>query len=672
MIANGLVLTAGGIALARFYTKKSVFFLLLGAGLLATAFLDGYHAVITSSLMAGHTRSAQWILTPWSGAASRLFLSLLMCASLLARRLDEQHAVVTKRREIFVYLFTATWAMASFIVFMCLNLPPPYLPHFIVHRPVELIPSLLFAAALIGYSRRRTSTDGLDNWLALSLIASIATQIAMMSYGSLYDPIFVAAHLLKILSYVLLLNGLFISMYSIFKREEEHTIYLGRVNESLAEEIKQRQRAEEELWHAHDGLEAQVRARTAELGQANKELSTEIAERKREESKRQALEQQLRQAQKMEAVGRLAGGIAHDFNNLLMVIQSYTEMLQDSLPAHDRLRKNTQEIMKAAERGARLTGQMLAFSRKQITSPVVLDLNAVINETAKMLKRLIGEDIEFLVDPAKSLWTILADSDQIVHVLMNLCVNSRDAMQGGGTLTIATGNVTVDEGNTDGHPDVAPGEYVKFSVTDTGTGISKGEQEKIFDPFFTTKGVGKGTGLGLAMVYGVVKQSGGYVWIDSERGQGACFTIYLPRAKGTIASDKSVKAEVRPLGAETLLVAEDEEALREAMCDFLRSLGYTVLAASSGQQALSAASEHEGHIDLLITDVVMPKMSGRELSQMLGSLRPDLKTIHMSGYTDDAVLRHGIHESGATFLHKPFSLGTLARKVRDTIDRSVQ
>ena len=259
----------------------------------------------------------------------------------------------------------------------------------------------------------------------------------------------------------------------------------------------------------------------------------DITDRKRAAEQREKLEQQLRQAQKMEAVGRLAGGIAHDFNNLLMVIQSYTEMLQDSLPAHNPLRRNTQEIMKAAKRAASLTGQMLAFSRKQILSPVVLDLNAVIDETAKMLQRLIGEDIEFRVSSAESLWAIEADSDQMVQVLMNLCVNARDAMPQGGTLTIATGNVTVEEGGIGGQPPVhAPGDYVRLSVTDTGTGISKDMQERIFEPFFTTKEVGKGTGLGLAMVYGIVKQSGGYVWVDSELGQGACFTIYLPRTNG--------------------------------------------------------------------------------------------------------------------------------------------
>jgi two-component system cell cycle sensor histidine kinase/response regulator CckA len=396
----------------------------------------------------------------------------------------------------------------------------------------------------------------------------------------------------------------------------------------------------------------------------------DITGRKQEEETRHKLERQLRQAQKMEAVGRLAGGIAHDFNNLLMVIKSYTEMLQDSLSLENGLRRNTEQVLKAADRATSLTGQMLAFSRKVITSPVALDLNAVVHDTAKMLRRLIGEDIEFRVQPAESVWTIEADSDQMVQVLMNLCVNARDAMPQGGTLTIATENVTVEDGSMGRRPYVLPGDYLKLSVADTGAGISKETEEQIFEPFFTTKEVGKGTGLGLAMVYGIAKQNGGYVWVDSELGQGSCFTVYLPRKEGAVLPIMPSKAEPQPRGTETLLVAEDEEALREAICGYLRSLGYRVLAASSGEEALRAADQHDGPIDLLITDVIMPKMSGRELSQVLGSRRADLKTIYMSGYTDDAVLRQGIHDLGAQFLQKPFSLGTLAHKVRDKLGRS--
>jgi two-component system cell cycle sensor histidine kinase/response regulator CckA len=395
----------------------------------------------------------------------------------------------------------------------------------------------------------------------------------------------------------------------------------------------------------------------------------DITERKREENKRGALEQQLRQAQKMEAVGRLAGGIAHDFNNVLMIIQSYAEMLQDRLPVQDSLRRNTEQVLKAADRGASLTKQLLAFGRKQLISPVVLDLNAVVSKAVNMLKRLIGEDIELQVKVAEVPWAVKADPDQIAQVLVNLCVNARDAMPQGGTLTIATSNVTMSEDILEKHPYVIPGNYVLLSVTDTGTGISKDLQEHIFEPFFTTKERGKGTGLGLPIVFGIVKQSGGYVWADSELGQGACFTIYLPMVEGAVAPNVSAEAGAPPRGTETLLVVEDEEFIREGICEFLRSLGYTVFAASSGRQALLIASEQE-QIDLLLTDVVMPQMSGRELSQMLVSLRPGLKTIHMSGYTDDAVLRYGINELHTAFLQKPFGLGALARKVRETLGRA--
>ncbi len=380
---------------------------------------------------------------------------------------------------------------------------------------------------------------------------------------------------------------------------------------------------------------------------------------------RNILQQQLRQAQKMESVGRL--GIAHDFNNLLMVIQSYTELLQESLPVGDVLRQRTHEVMKATERAASLTGQLLAFSRKQITSPVLLKLNAIITETAKMLKRVIGEDIEFRVSLSDSPGFIHADPDQIVQILMNLCVNARDAMPRGGILTIATQNVTVGEGGVSGYPFVVSGEYVMLSVTDTGIGMSDEVKEQIFEPFFTTKDVGKGTGLGLSMVYGIAKQSGGYVWAESVPGQGAHFMVYLPRVKKGCTPRIPARASASPRGTETLLVVEDEDALRDAICDYLRGMGYTVVAAGSGRQALEKVGQYGRRIDMLITDVVMPKMSGRELSETLGRFSPDLRTLFMSGYTDDSALRHGIRDLSTTFLQKPFPLDHLARKVRDVL-----
>lgn len=399
-------------------------------------------------------------------------------------------------------------------------------------------------------------------------------------------------------------------------------------------------------------------------------IARDISGRKRAEQQREELELKLRQAQKMEAIGQLAGGIAHEFNNLLMVIQSYAETLEDKLPAYGGLRKNTQAIKNAAERAATLTRQMLAFSRKQMLMPVLLDLNGVIGDTAKLLVRLIGEDVEFRIEADESLWAVEADAGQVVQVLMNLSANARDAMPLGGKLTIATGNLVVGpEGRIVGPMGgrVAPGEYVWFSVADTGTGMNDEVREHIFEPFFTTKEVGRGTGLGLATVFGIVKQSAGYIDVKSEAGKGACFTIYLPRATGRAAAETVARVEEAPKGAERLLLVEDEAAVRQVMGEYLQERGYTVLAAEDGQQALVVASECKDRIDLLITDLVMPGQSGLELAQTLQGLRPGLKTIYMSGHPDDAIARHGGEPGEAIFLQKPFTLSALARKLRDAL-----
>ncbi len=390
----------------------------------------------------------------------------------------------------------------------------------------------------------------------------------------------------------------------------------------------------------------------------------DITGRKQAEEQIKRLEEQFRHAQKMEAVGRLAGGIAHDFNNLLMVIRSYTEILEDSLGAKDAARRNTQAILHAAGRAANLTAQMLAFSRKQVLSPVPLNLNDAVAESAKMLQRLIGEDIELRVEPAASLWTVRADPDQISQVLMNLGVNSRDAMPMGGILTLETHNTTADASLIARYPFMAPGDYAVLSVTDTGTGISQEVQERMFEPFFTTKSVGKGTGLGLASVYGIVKQSGGYLLCESEPGQGACFSVYLPRIQHDLSEEELYQANWLLHGNETILIVEDEEALRASMGQFLTGLGYTILAAESGQQALAIANHYREPIHLMISDVAMPRMSGRELAQSLADIRPNMKTVFMSGYIDDAV---GVQMDGVAFLQKPFSLAVLARKLRDLL-----
>jgi PAS domain S-box-containing protein len=393
---------------------------------------------------------------------------------------------------------------------------------------------------------------------------------------------------------------------------------------------------------------------------------SKIARDRSEAIKAQKFEEQFRQAQKLESLGRLTGGVAHDFNNLLMVISSYTEMLQEKLPPEDSLRRNTQQVLTAAKRAANLTQQLLAFSRKQVLSPQNLDLNAVVDETAKMLKRLIGEDIELTFLTTKPLWSVTADPGQITQVLMNLCVNARDAMPGGGKLTIETRNVVVDAQTAARRPGFLPGDYAMLAVTDTGTGMTKEVQERLFEPFFTTKERGKGTGLGLATVYGIVKQSGGHIWVYSEPNNGSCFKLYFPKVDQSVTTTMHQQFSTIESHGETILVAEDEDSLRESISKYLNERGYIVLKAADGQQALELADHHDGPIHLLLTDVIMPKMSGPELARRL-ACRPGMVALFMSGYTDDAIVSHGVLQAGTAFVQKPFSLSALGIKVRETL-----
>ncbi|MFI5182593.1 MAG: PAS domain S-box protein [Thermoanaerobaculia bacterium] len=385
-------------------------------------------------------------------------------------------------------------------------------------------------------------------------------------------------------------------------------------------------------------------------------------------TERQQLEAQLRQAQKMEAVGRLAGGVAHDFNNLLTVIQGYGEVLQSSLARGDPNSAPVEEILKAAERAASLTRQLLAFSRKQVLLPRVVSLNDVVRNVDKMLRRLIGEDVELVISLGTALGSVKADPGQIEQVLMNLAVNARDAMPDGGRLTIEVANVDLDEESAKkpGHPE--PGSYVMLAVSDTGVGMNAETLSHLFEPFFTTKGPGKGTGLGLATVYGIVKQSGGYVWASSVLGSGTTFRMHLPRVEGEAAVAVPERVADAQGGQETILVVEDEAAVRRIAVSVLSSRGYTVLEAGSAIDGLDLAERHPERIDLLLTDVIMPGVSGHEMAERLVARRPGLKVLFMSGYVDDAIASHGVLEPGIHLLKKPFTPSSLAREVRSVLD----
>jgi CheY-like chemotaxis protein len=360
--------------------------------------------------------------------------------------------------------------------------------------------------------------------------------------------------------------------------------------------------------------------------------------------------------------------VAHDFNNILTAITGYGELLLMKLDPNDPRRQDLNDILVAAERAASLTRQLLAFSRKQVLQPQRLDLNGVVNNLDKMLRRIIGEDIELVTVLGPELGTVMADPGQIEQMIMNLAVNARDAMPQGGNLTIETANADLDEAYSQRRVGVAPGPYVMLAVSDTGVGLDRESQDRIFEPFFTTKELGKGTGLGLSTVYGIIKQSGGYIWVYSEPGEGTTFKIYLPRfdTLGELAEVSQIPDRCE-WGTETILLVEDEDLVRQVTSRILAGHGYTVLEAASGRDALVVSREHPGPVHLMLTDVVMPGMSGQELAESMKSLRPRMKVLFMSGHTENTIVHHGVLDPGIAFIQKPFRYNTLARKVREVL-----
>jgi signal transduction histidine kinase len=396
--------------------------------------------------------------------------------------------------------------------------------------------------------------------------------------------------------------------------------------------------------------------------------SEKKAERKQAEEEREKLQAQFNQAQKMESVGRLAGGVAHDFNNMLGIILGYAEIALYETRTGTPLHHNLKEIQKAARRSADITRQLLAFARKQTIAPMVLDLNSAVEGMLKMLRRLIGEDLDLVWMPGAGLWPVKMDPSQVDQILANLCVNARDAIAGVGKVTIETQNVTFDEAYCAHHVGFVPGEFALLAVSDDGCGMDKETQERLFEPFFTTKEIGKGTGLGLATVYGIVKQNDGYIDVYSETGKGAAFKIYLPRHAGRAVDTPAESAAEIPLcRGETVLLVEDEPAMLKMGKMMLEKLGYGVLVADTPGKAVRLAEAHPGDIHLLVTDVVMPEMTSRDLADRLQSLYPKLKRLFMSGYTANVIVHHGVLEQGVHFIQKPFSLQQLAVKVREAM-----
>ncbi len=501
-----------------------------------------------------------------------------------------------------------------------------------------------------------------------------ALQVSRMRFQRLFDSGVIGIVVGDVSGRVVEANGAFLTMVG-YTHDEllAGELHLGEMtppewahaNASAIEQLRERgfSRPWEKEYIRKDGTRVPALVAVASLdGSEYMSISLNLSERKR-------LEDQVRRAQKMEAIGTLAGGVAHDFNNLLSVVLTYTGLLLDGLTDGDPVKADLEEVKKAGERAADLTRQLLAFSRQQMLQPRVLDLNQIVMGMDRMLRRLLGADIELSLLTAQTVGKVHADPGQIEQVILNLVVNARDAMPKGGQLTVETQNVELDAEYASQHLDVAPGFYVLIAVTDTGVGMDASTLAHIFEPFFTTKETGKGTGLGLSTVFGIVRQSGGHIWVYSEPQKGTTFKVYVPRTdRRPDAPTPTSPPPVTLRGPETVLIVEDEDQVRAIMRAVLRRYGYNVLEAQNGGEAFLICEKYTARIHLLLTDVVMPRMSGRELAERLAPMRPDMKVLYVSGYTENSIVHHGVLDAGVAFLAKPITPDALARKVRELLD----
>ena len=608
--------------------------------------------------------------------------------------MDRQTYIERKRDEIFLLWLerASLWGCILFLSLSALDYvaTPENFSRFLIYRLV--ISSLLVGAYFLLRHVPRRFLPGLAYLMGVAAATSI--ELMILRFGGHESPYYVGMILLGIsvtgfvpagfLFHVILTSTIFLIylvplllagpvgghpdfvIAVVFMTLIFITLLLMRYlsGRALVEDLGLRY----DLERYREQLEDVVADRTSELAGAIENLRQEIAERKRAEEDRRTLQEQLLQMQKMESIGRLAGGIAHDFNNVLTAILSYTELCLMKLPEDHAIQGHLTGIREASEKAAGLTHQLLAFSRKQALSMRAVDLSAVVESMVGMLKRVIGEDVALTLHTTNPLRTVLADVGQVEQVIMNLAVNARDAMPKGGTLSIGTTEVDVDERSQHGPDVVKPGRYVLLTVSDSGAGMSRKVRDRVFEPFFTTKEVGMGTGLGLATVYGIVKQHNGYIFVDSEPGRGTDFRVYLPAGNVQPLIPQRESTAALPQGSEVVLVVEDDPLIRELLREVLASLGYQVIEAGSGTEALQKAASQKERIDLLLTDVVMPGMNGRELADALRRERPGLRILYLSGYTQDILIRQGVLERGAALVQKPLTTGILAQTIRRVLD----